>query len=62
MANKPIYRPGATAPPSGVYDTVGRRGGIKPNAEVTHTVGKPLPPTPQPGMGYRLQDAAKHKR
>lgn len=63
MANqKPIFHPGQTQPPSGVYDTVGPRGGVKPHSEVVHTQGEPLPPTKQPGLGYRLQDAAKHKR
>lgn len=62
MANKPVYHPGVKTPPSGVYDTVGPRGGIKPHAEITHVVGKPMPPTRQPGQGYRLQEAAKHKR
>jgi hypothetical protein len=63
MANlKPIFRPGQIRPPSGVYDTVSPRGGIKPHAEVTHVQGRPMPPTPKPGDGYRIQDAAKHKR
>ena len=62
MAKSQIYRPGQTGAPSGVYDTVGPRGGIRPDNEVSHTKGKPLPPTAQPGEGYRLQDAAKHKR
>lgn len=63
MANnpKPIYHPGVKGVPSGVYDTVGPRGGLRPNSEVTHTKGEPLPPTKQPGEGYRLQEAAKHQ-
>jgi hypothetical protein len=63
MTNKAtIYRPGETEAPSGVYDTVGPRGGVRPNAEVVHTHGKPLPPTKEPGEGYVLRDAAKHRR
>ena len=63
MVNKKsIYHPGDKTSPSGVYDTVGPRGGVLPNREVTHTHGEPLPPTKQSGQGYKLQEAAKHRK
>ena len=59
---KPIYNPGVKNAPSGVYDTVGPRGGVRPNSEVTHTKGEPLPPTKISGQHYVLQEAAKHHK
>lgn len=53
--------PGTPAPTSGQYERVGPRGGPT-GVEITSTRGKPLPPTPQPGQGYRLVDPTKHKR
>jgi hypothetical protein len=52
-------KPGETAPRSGQYEQVGPRGGSTGN-ERTVTRGEPLPPTPKPGMGYRLVDPTKH--
>ena len=54
-------RPGQDAPQSGQYGLVGPRGGRQPGQEVTAVRGKPLPPTPKPGMGYVLVDPTKHE-
>jgi hypothetical protein len=54
-----IIKPGQTAPRSGQYEQVGPRGGSTGN-ERTVTRGEPLPPTPKPGMGYKLVDRTKH--
>ena len=62
MAKPPTtYRPGQTSAPSGVYNTVGPRGGVRTNQEVSHTQGTPLPPTGKPGEGYQVQDTARHR-
>lgn len=53
-------KPGQTAPRSGQYGIFGPRGGDT-GAERTVTRGEPLPPTPKPGMGYKLVDPTKHK-
>lgn len=55
------YKPGDTTPRSGQYERVGPRGGGT-GVEVTSVRGKPLPPTPQSGQGYRLVDETKHKK
>ncbi|MGB3317669.1 MAG: YjzC family protein [Sphingopyxis granuli] len=52
-------KPGQTAPRSGQYEQVGPRGGGT-GKERTVTRGEPMPPTPKPGMGYRLVDKTKH--
>ena len=57
----PKFRPGEKAPVSGQYPLVGPRGG-KQGTEVTVTKGEPLPPTPEPHMGYGNPDKTKHKR
>lgn len=54
-----ILKPGQTANRSGQYEQVGPRGGGT-GKERTVTRGEPLPPTPKPGMGYRLVDPTKH--
>ncbi|WP_405871010.1 hypothetical protein [Streptomyces sp. NBC_00005] len=54
MATKKI-NPGTPAPNSGQYRPVG--GG----SEVTAVQGKPLPPTPKSGQGWKLVDKTKHK-
>ena len=54
------YKPGETAPRSGQYEQTGVRGGST-GEERTVTRGEPLPPTPKPGMGYKLVDPTKHK-
>jgi len=57
---KPL-KPGSATPVSGQYAVVGPRGGIS-GKEITGVKGKPLPPTPTPGGGYKLVDKTKHKR
>lgn len=52
-------KPGQTAPKSGQYGLIGPRGGDT-GKERTVTKGEPLPPTPKPGMGYKLVDKTKH--
>jgi hypothetical protein len=52
-------KPGQTAPRSGQYEQIGPRGGGT-GKERTVTRGEPMPPTPKPGMGYRLVDKTKH--
>jgi len=54
------YKPGETAPRSGQYEKTDVRGGST-GEERTVTRGEPLPPTPKPGMGYKLVDPTKHK-
>ena len=56
--SKPIT-PGTIATRSGQYEQIGPRGG-RTGEERTVTRGEPLPPTPKPGMGYRLVDPTKH--
>lgn len=56
--SKPIP-PGTIATRSGQYEQIGPRGGST-GEERTVTRGEPLPPTPKPGMGYRLVDPTKH--
>jgi hypothetical protein len=52
-------KPGQKAPYSGQYQQVGPRGG--PGKEVTAVKGEPLPPTPAPGVTYKLVDPTKNK-
>lgn len=52
-------KPGQTAPRSGQYGIVGPRGGDT-GKERTVTRGEPLPPTPQRGQRYVLNDATKN--
>ncbi|MBE1526845.1 hypothetical protein GGC65_001301 [Sphingopyxis sp. OAS728] len=54
------FKPGQTAPRSGQYEQIGPRGG-NTGSERTVTRGEPLPPTPKPGMGYRLVDPTRHR-
>ena len=54
------YRPGEKAPASGQYEIVGPRGG-RTGEERTVVRGEPLPPTPQPGQGYRIADRTKNR-
>lgn len=53
------FKPGETATRSGQYEQVGPRGG-RTGVERTVTRGEPLPPTPNPGMGYVLVDPTQH--
>jgi hypothetical protein len=52
-------KPGTSAPRSGQYEQVGPRGGPT-GEERTVARGEPLPPTPKPGMGYKLVDPTKN--
>jgi hypothetical protein len=61
MASKKILKPGKTVPVSAQYEVVGPRGGGT-GVEITGVKGKTLPPTPEPGQGYKLVDRTKHKR
>ncbi len=58
---KPEFRPGEKPDTSGQFAVVGPRGGAT-GVEVTGVAGKPLPPTPEPGMGYNLVDPTAHKK
>ncbi len=55
---KPL-KPGTSAPRSGQYEITGPRGGGT-GVERTAVKGKPLPPTPNPGQGYRIADPTKN--
>jgi hypothetical protein len=57
--SKPKYKPGQDAPVSGQYPVLGPKGGDT-GKEVTAVQGRPLPPTPKPGMGYGNPDKTKH--
>ena len=59
MRNK--KKPGQIAEYSGQYALIGRRGARK-GVEVTVVKGEPMPPTPNPGMSYKLVDKTKHRR
>lgn len=48
-------KPGTPAPLSGQYQNT------KTGYEVTAVKGKPLPPTPGAGQGYKPVDPTKHK-
>ncbi len=54
-------KPGESAPRSGQYEIIGRRGGNTGN-ERTVTRGEPLPPTPKSGQEYKLVDPTKHRK
>jgi hypothetical protein len=54
------YKPGETAPASGQYAIVGRRGG-KTSVERTVVRGETLPPTPKSGQSYRIVDRTHNK-
>ena len=55
---KKHYKPGQPAPVSGQYPLLGPRGGDT-GQEVTAIKGRPLPPTPEPKMGYGKPDKTK---
>lgn len=60
MANGNLNKPGQKTPDSGQYEIVGPRGGKTDYGEVTSVKGKPLPPTPEPGLKYKNVDPTKH--
>lgn len=49
-------KPGSPAPASGQYKNPST------GTEVTSIKGRPLPPTPGAGQGYKLVDPTKHKK
>lgn len=51
------HKPGTPAPASGQYKPTS--GGQN---EITAVEGKPLPPTPKAGQGWKLVDPTKHKK
>lgn len=55
---KKTYKSGETVPRSGQYEIPGPRGGRGP--ERTLTKGKPFPPTPAKGQGFKLVDPTRH--
>jgi len=59
MAQDKGLKPGQTAPKSGQYVQIGPRGGH--GKEVTVTKGEPMPPTPKPGVTYKLTDPTQNK-
>jgi hypothetical protein len=59
MGKGPL-KPGEKAPASAQYEIVGPRGGGT-GKERTVVRGEPLPPTPQPGQGYRIADRTKNQ-
>lgn len=58
MAKKE-YKPGETAPESGIYEIVGPRGGLTGKERVAEK-GEPFSPTPDSGQKYVLKRPAKH--
>jgi hypothetical protein len=53
-------KPGEKAPVSGLYELIGPRGGHT-GKERTVARGEVLPPTPEPGMEYRIAERARNK-
>ena len=53
------HKSGEQVPTSGQYEEVGPRGG-RTGKEVTGVKGKTFPPSPKPGMTYKLVDRTKH--
>jgi hypothetical protein len=51
-----LLKPGTPAPVSGQYLNP------KTGYEITGVKGKPLPPTPSSGQGYKSVDVTKHKK
>jgi len=53
------YKPGEKAPFSAQYGIIGPRGGDT-GKERTVVKNEPLPPTPQKGQHYKINDKTKH--
>jgi hypothetical protein len=53
-------KPGDVAPVSGLYELIGPRGGHT-GKERTAVKGDVLPPTPKPGMQYKIAERAHNK-
>lgn len=56
---KEPLKPGDISPASAQYGVVGPRGGDT-GIEVTVPKGRPMPPTPKPGMGYVINDRTRN--
>jgi len=56
------YKPGETGGESGQYVRIGPRGGQRGPEETTHVEGKPFPPTPERGEGWKPVDPTRHKK
>ena len=54
------FKPGETAPSSAQYGIYGPRGGDT-GKERTVVKGETLPPTPEKGQTYRINDRTKNK-
>jgi hypothetical protein len=54
------FKPGDVAPVSGLYELIGPRGGDT-GKERTAVKGDVLPPTPKPGMKYKISERAHNK-
>ena len=53
-------KPGNKAPFSGQYAVIGPRGGSS-GKEITISKGETLPPSPTPGVSYRISDRTNNK-
>lgn len=60
MIMKTKFKPGEISPASAQYEVIGPRGGDT-GKEVTVPKGRPLPPTPKPGMTYIISDRSHNK-
>lgn len=58
--NQQLFKPGEIVPESGRYQLINADGSSE-EREVTSTKGEHFPPTPEPGMHYRLVDLTRHK-
>lgn len=59
MAKQPL-RPGSRSPVSGQLKVVGPRGGVS-GKEITSIKGRTLPPSPAPGVTYKVTDPTNNK-
>lgn len=59
--NERLYKPGEIVPESGQYELINSDGSSQ-GREVTSTKGEHFPPTPEPGMHYKLVDPTQHKK
>lgn len=57
---KKTFKPGDVAPVSGFYEIIGPRGG-ETGKERTAVKGEVLPPTPKPGMTYKISGRVRNQ-
>jgi len=62
VADKELFKPGEIVPDSGQAEIRGPRGGETRYGERTVTKGEPFPPTPEPGLTYKIVDQTKHRK